>query len=531
MSVTDAGAAAGPPTDTIPWLGLTAVLLGTFISTLTGRLSSYGLADIEGAVHAGFDQGAWIITAQTTAQMLVTPFAVWAGTIYGPRQILLPACWVFAIAELTLPLSPNLSTLLALQFVSGLGSGCFIPLTLPFVLRRMPQRLWTYAIALYGMNLDLSIHVAASLEGWYVDHGLWHWIFWQNVPLAIAMATCLHLGIRFPSRPAARSSVDAFGLCAYGVGLALIYAALDQGNRLDWLNSGLVRGLILGGLVLLVAFYIHDRGNPNSWLNLRVALTHPLPILFVLIMMLRASLLSTAFLVPQFLGNVRGFRDLQIGDALVWVALPQLLLFPLAGFLLRFVDPRHGAGIGFCCITAACLLVAYGLTPLWGSDQFLPSQLLQAVGQSLALTGVVFTGIVNMRTESALTFGAMLQTARLFGGELGQAFTTTFQRVREQRASNLIGLHVQIGNERVIQRLQRYGHVVAGATGADAHAAAVTLLSRVVRSLATTQSVIDSYMALAAAALAGLLCLALLNAPPAAHSLDRSLPRRFLGGS
>src|SRR5580658_6527762 len=60
------------PATSIPWLGLAAVLMGTFISTLNGRLSSFGLADIRGAVGADFDHGAWITTAQTVAQMLVT---------------------------------------------------------------------------------------------------------------------------------------------------------------------------------------------------------------------------------------------------------------------------------------------------------------------------------------------------------------------------------------------------------------------------------------------------------------------------
>ncbi|HYP64366.1 MAG TPA: hypothetical protein VEQ16_10770, partial [Acidocella sp.] len=65
----DAPPVSVPPEAPIPWLGLTAVLLGTFISTLTGRLSTFGLADIRGAVHAGFDDGAWITTAFTVAQM------------------------------------------------------------------------------------------------------------------------------------------------------------------------------------------------------------------------------------------------------------------------------------------------------------------------------------------------------------------------------------------------------------------------------------------------------------------------------
>src|SRR6202042_267745 len=77
-----------PPTS-IPWLGLMAVLMGTFISTLNARLSTFGLADIRGAVGAGFDEGAWITTAQTAAQMLITPAAIWLGAAYGPRRVLI----------------------------------------------------------------------------------------------------------------------------------------------------------------------------------------------------------------------------------------------------------------------------------------------------------------------------------------------------------------------------------------------------------------------------------------------------------
>ena len=113
-----------PPTS-IPWLGLLAVLLGTFISTLNTRLSSFGLADIRGAVSAGFDEGAWITTAQTAAQMFVTVPAVWMGAAFGPRRVLMGASIAFALVSLITPYSPNLPTQ---QFVINaefppLGSG------------------------------------------------------------------------------------------------------------------------------------------------------------------------------------------------------------------------------------------------------------------------------------------------------------------------------------------------------------------------------------------------------------------------
>src|SRR5262245_608409 len=96
------------------------------------------------------------------------------------------------------------------------------------------------------------------MEGWYSDNLSWRWIFWQNAPLAIGMALCLRFGIaRAPPDPH-RPRPDIFGLVSSGLGLALIYAALDQGNRLDWLNSGLICGLLLAGALLLAGFFLHE---------------------------------------------------------------------------------------------------------------------------------------------------------------------------------------------------------------------------------------------------------------------------------
>jgi DHA2 family multidrug resistance protein len=513
---------APPPAQRIPWLGLTALLLGTFISTLNGRLSTFGLADIRGAIGAGFDEGAWITTAQTVAQMLVAPVAVWAGTAYGPRRVLLGAAAAFAVVEAITPFSNGLPMLLGLQFMGGLSSGFFVPLTLSFILRNVPPKYWAYGIAIYALNLELSLNISASLEGWYVDHLSWAWIFWQNVPLAIGMVVCLYYGIgRDPPNPN-RPRPDVFGLASSGLGLALIYAGLDQGNRLDWLNSGLIWGLLIAGVLLLVGFVAHERITPTPFISLRVATTPPLPRLLVLIAFLRLTILSTAYLIPQYLGTVRGFRALEVGQTLVWIAAPQLIFCPLAALMLRRTDPRLVSSIGFIFVSVACLMVAHGLTPVWSSDQFLPSQLLQAIGQSFALSGIIFFAVLHLKPEDAMTFGAAIQTARLMGGQLGQAFVVTLTRVRTQTASNLIGQHIQIGDGAVLQRLQAYA-AVTGRMGADPTSAtsrAETLLSGVVRQAASTQGVIDGFVAIGAlTAFALMIVVAHRPAPigPASH--------------
>ncbi|HVO46437.1 MAG TPA: MFS transporter [Steroidobacteraceae bacterium] len=487
------------PPAVVPWLGLAAVLLGTFISTVNTRLSSLGLADIRGAVHAGFDEGAWISTAQTVAQMLIAPIAVWTGGVFGPRRMLIDAAAAFAFVSLLEPFSPNLQTLLALQFVGGLASGFFVPLTLSFVLRNMPPRVWAYGIALYALNLEVSLNISASLEGWYIDHLSWRWIFWQNVPLAVGMVACLRFGIKPEPINPQRPPPDLYGFATGGLGLALVYAALDQGNRLDWANSSLVWALMLSGCVLLVGFFVHETHTPHPGVNLKVIFEAPLPRLLLLISFLRLTILSTAYVIPQFLQTVRGFRALEVGQTLVWIAAPQLAVCLLAGYILRRMDPRIVASFGFLCISAACLMVAYGLTPLWGSDQFMPSALVQALGQSFALSGTIFFAVLHLRPQDALTFGAGTQIARLMGGEIGQAFIATFLRMRSQIASNLLGQHVQIGDGRVIQRLQAYGAATARAgdpSSATTRGAAV--LNNIVHSAAVTQGVIDAFVVIAA---------------------------------
>jgi len=521
MNDTPATAVASPttpmaPPDAVPWLGLLAVLMGTFISTLNGRLSTFGLADIRGAMHAGFDEGAWITTAQTVAQMLIAPAAVWLGAVYGPRRVLLAAALAFAGISFVEPFSTGVPMLLVLQFAAGLTTGTFVPLTLSFILLNTTPRYWAFGVAIYALNLELSLNISASIEGWYVDNLSWRWIFWQNVPLALIMGWCLLLGMQPRPRNPNLPPADRFGLLTGGLGLAFIYAGLDHGNRLDWLNSGLVCGLIGAGLVLLGGFFVHEMRTPHPVINLRVAFARPMPSLLLLVAFLRLTLLATAYLIPLYLGSVRGFRALEVGQTTFWIGAPQLILCPLAALMLRRSDPRLVASVGFIFISLACLMVAHSMTPLWSSPQFLPSQLLQAVGQSFALSGILFFVVLHLRPQDALTFGALIQTARLMGGEVGQAFVVTLTRVRGQIASNLIGLHVQSGDGDVLRRLQVYASATARA-GGDAALGLLRgagVLSTIVRRAATTQSVIDTFEVVGGLTALALLILVFHNPAP-----------------
>jgi MFS transporter, DHA2 family, multidrug resistance protein len=512
----DRAAQARPVISARPLVGVFAVLLGAVISTLDSRITNFGLADVRGAVHAGFDEGAWITTAFTVGQMMVGPISAWLGGVFGPRRILSVSIVVFGISNFLLPFSPSLGYVFVFQAVSGLASGTFIPLAIGFVVQNLPTQLVVYGVAAYSLNLELSLNIAASIEGWFDDYWSWQWIFWDTALLAPLMLVCVLFGM--PRRPISRDllkTADWAGMLYASVGFSLLYAALDQGNRLDWLNSGLVNALLLGGTLMLVAFVVHELTYKRPWINLRFAARGNFPLLFLFISFFRFVILSTSYIIPQYLTTVQDYRAIEVGGVLKWVALPQFLSAPVVATILRVVDARWTMALGFALVGCACFMAGQ-LTHEWIGEDFLPSQLLQAVGQSFGLTSLVWFALRHLEPSEIFTFGAILQTGRLFGAELGSAFIQTFVRTREQTYSNLIGLHVNAGSLLTNQRLEDYAKSVAGRSVGDPDAAAraTALLARAVQDQAYVLAYIDGFMVLGFAVIGALLLMLLLRDPP-----------------
>lgn len=513
----DRAAQARPVISARPFIGVIAVLLGSVISTLSGRITTFGLADVRGAVHAGFDEGAWITTAFTVGQMLIGPVSAWLGMACGPRRVLMISSVIFALSNLLLPFSPNLGYVLVFQAISGLASGTFIPLTIAFVLQNLPPRLIVYGVAAYAMNTELSLNVAASIEGWFSDHWSWKWIFWDTALLTPVLMVCIHFGMpRQPVNRAMLRSADWPAILYASVGLSMLYAALDQGNRLDWLNSGLINGLLLGGGLLIVVFIGRELFHDRPWINLGFVSHGNMPLIFLFITFFRFATLSTSFIIPQYLTTIQNYRAMDVGNVLLWIALPQFLLAPIAATILRFVDARFMMAVGFALVGGACFM-AGELTRDWAGATFLSSQIVQAVGQSFGLTALVWFGIKHLRPAEAFTFGAMLQTARLFGGELGLGFVQTFVRVREQVYSNVVGLHVTADSLLTNQRLQEQAQALAGLSvgQTEATARSTALLARSVQGQAYVLAFIDGFMIVGFAAIGALLLMLLLRTPPA----------------
>ena len=496
-----------------PYIGILGVLIGAILSFTGSRITTFGLADLRGGLHFGFDEGAWMTTSFGVGQMLVGVACPYLGAIFSVRRILLHGMALLFIAVLLGPLSPNLTAFLTAQFLAGVGTGTFIPLTIGFIVRNLPQRLVVYGLAVYAMNSELSQNVSASLEGWFTDNLSWRWILWQFCIALPLMFACIWYGApREKINLALLRDLDWPGLAYSGLGFALLYAGLDQGNRLDWVNNGLVNGLLLSGSLLTLAFVVRELVIERPFLNLRLLTREGIVPILLILAGFRFIILSTAYIIPTYLQVVQNYRELQVGAVLLWIALPQFLIVLPLGWLLSRIDARWILAIGAIFIGVACLMGTF-LTQDWATDDFLPSQILQAIGQSFALTAVVVLAVKSMNPADVLTIGTLFQTVRLFGGEIGTAFMQTFVRVREQVHSNLIGLHVDSLGGMTADRLAAYRNVVGAHTSdvAAAAARATSLLGAAVAKQAAVLSYIDGFLAAAVGAFVCLLLTALLR--------------------
>jgi len=505
-----------------PLLGILGVIMGAGIVTLTGRMISLGLPDLKGHVGISFDDGAWLSSAYNIALMFIGPFTVYLGALMGPRRILFFAATTFTVVCAFLPLIHSYSLLVVALVLAGLASGTFYPLTLTFALRNIPLRFLPFTIALYATFVDGAVNIAPSLYGWYRDHLSWHWMFWNSAVITPLMALCIHYGIP-PSPAPKKSAAPSFAAFLYGsLGFAMLYAAFDQGERLDWWRSGVFTALFLGGLFFLVAATVRRLQGPNPLVDMPYLRQWNTLLLGIGLFLFRFCLVTTIILVPQSLG-IHGFEADQIGPAVIWSAVPLILLAFMAGLLLLSgLDSRLLMASGFVFMAFASYLNAE-LTSAWSASNYYRTELLMGLGQSFAFVGLVATIILQgifsgglSKPQWILTFSAFFHTVRLFGGELGAVYMGHFVAQREKLHSNLLGLHVQSGNWITDSNIHGLtAEVFSKSSGlAAATGRAVGLMSGRLRLQAYTLSIIDGFYLVAWACVIALLLTSLLRKSP-----------------
>jgi DHA2 family multidrug resistance protein len=508
---------------TRPVVGILGVLIGAGLVTLTGRMLSLGLADLKGHVGVSYDAGAWFDSAYNASVMFIGPFTVYVGGLLGPRRVLLFAAAVFGLTCAFLPLIHSYSLLIAALIVAGLTSGTFYPLTLTFALRISPLRFLPFTMAFYATFIDGAVNFAPSLYGWYRDHLSWHWMFWGSAVVVPVMLFCIYYGIPpAPPRPKGGPVPSFAGFLYLSAGLALMLAAMQQGQRLDWWRSGVFNALFWSGAFFTLCSLVRRLMGPNALVALPYLWKWNTVLLGGLLFWFRFTLVLTIILIPQSLA-IHGFEADQIGRAIIWSAVPLLPIAFIGGLLLRRgLDPRLLFAAGLTC-TAIAAILSTQYTSAWAAENYYRTELLTGVGQAFSLIGLVgciilqgvFTGGLS-KPQYILTFSAFFHVVRLFGGTVGAIYMGHFLADREKLHSNLLGLHVNSGSWITDFNIHA---MTAGLFGKSsglpaAGARAVDLVAARVRLQAYSLSLIDAFLLVAWTCIFALILVALLRKSP-----------------
>ena len=518
-----------------PVLGILGVILGAGIVTLAGRLLTLGLADLKGNVGIAFDDGAWISTTYNTALIFIGPFSVYLGGLLGPRRVLLAAAAVFTLVCAYLPPIHSYSLLIALLALAGLTSGTFYPLTLTFALRNIPLRYLALVVALYVTFIEGAVNFAPAIYGFCRDHLSWEWMFWIPALLTPAMIACIYFGIPPSPKPQNKKEPPGFaGFLYASTGLGLLFAALDQGQRLDWWRSGVFTSLFVGGAFFLLCSLVRRWRGPNFLVDLPYLRKWNTLLLGFALFSFRFVLLATIVIIPQSLA-VRGLDAGQFGPAVTWSAVFEFILAFVGAFLLyRRIDARLLMAIGFAAIAFACLINA-DFTSAWAAENYFRTELLMALGQSFAMLGLVSSIILQAAfsggleaPQRALTFSAFFHVIRLFGGQTGAVVMGHYIAQQEKLHSFLLGLHVQSG-EWITDGTVR--HLTAGFSAKSTGSLAATgralgIIDAKLRLQAYTLTFIDGFHLIAWACAVMLLVTVLLRKAPMSFSQLGSLQKR-----
>jgi MFS transporter, DHA2 family, multidrug resistance protein len=489
-----------PQSTTNPYVGILAVFLGAGLATLSSRLLSVGLPDLRGALGISFDAASWLPTAFNMATMFSGVFVVFLNSFWGPRRILLPAAGIFTAASFLLPFAPNYQVMMALVIVAGLASGTFYSLTMTFVLTNLPKRLIIFGIAAYAADIVFVSNIASLQEGWFIDHLSWRWIFWNAALFTPVMMVCIHFGIPRRTNPEPRPSWRGFTYFSFS--LALLYGSLDQGQRLDWLNSSTIVAMLVSGLFLLGASIVRRMVQPNPVLNLKFLNTRNIIILATSIFVFKFMHLAAIVLVPGFLANIQKYRPLETGHALAWVALPMFAVVWLVATIIIYTNSRLVLALGLT-VGAICCLRWANVDTSWSGNSFEIVELLFSLGLAGAYIGLVSSIVLEALEAGALTsaanvatFSGFMHFMRLFGGQVGVAAMTHFIAVREQFHDNMLGLYVQRGNWLTDHRVRMLaGGVLPQSTGGqEALQRAAVIVGLQVRAQAYTLATSDGFV-------------------------------------
>ncbi|HET6609971.1 MAG TPA: MDR family MFS transporter [Rhodopila sp.] len=498
------------------WIAVFAATLGAFMAVLNIQIVNASLADIQGAIGAGVDDGGWISTAYLVAEIVVIPLTGWLAQVFSLRRYLLVNAVLFLLFSVACAYAQNLSQMIILRAIQGFSGGVLIPLAFLIIITLLPKSKQPVGMALFALSATFAPAIGPTIGGYLTENYGWQFIFFVNiVPGAVMIALLWATLDPAPMKLRLLRQGDWPGVVTMAIGLASLQTVLEDGNKDDWFGSTYILRLSIIAAVSLTAFIIIELLVEKPLLNLRLLVRRNFGFGVIANFLMGIALYGSVFILPLYLARIQGYNSEQIGMVLAWTGLPQLLLIPLVPRLMRHFDARVLIVVGFALFAGSNFMNIH-LSNDTAGDQLLLPNIVRAVGQALAFAPLSAVATAGIEAANAGSASALFNMMRNLGGALGIALLQTFETKREQFHSNILTQSVSVFQEATrarIERLTEYflAHGITDPALAS-HKAMVAIGSRI-----TQQSHImafsDTFYLLGAALIAALLASLLLRKP------------------
>src|SRR4029077_17719233 len=226
---------------------------------------------------------------------------------------------------------------------------------------------------------------------------------------------------------------------------------MKQGDRFFWLDNPIIRhaGLLAAIAIPLALALLLMRQRPLLDLGLMATPTFGLAI--ALATFYRFGLVMTAFVVPQALARLQGFRIEEIADVNIWTFWGQCVGFPLVWLWASRRGPRQPLSLGLALFAAGAFVCTY-LTPQWQAGDFRLALILVGLGQGLFLVPALFYATRDVRPEQGPTAAALFNLSRVVGQTFGIGVVSALLRYREDFHSAVLVESVNNANSAVAER-------------------------------------------------------------------------------
>jgi EmrB/QacA subfamily drug resistance transporter len=314
---------------------LVIVSLALFMVVLDNLIVTVALPAIRADLGATLQSLEWTINAYTLAFAVTLLPGSALGDRFGRRRLFLIGLALFTASSAAAALAPTTGALVAARALQGVGGAIVAPLTLTLLAEAFPADRRGAALGIWSGISGTGVALGPLVGGAVVEGISWHWIFWINVPIGLALLPAAAALLRESHGPSRRLDLPGVGLAATGL-FGLVFG-LVRGQAEGWTSPVIVTSLA-AGVAVLIAFAAWELRARAPMLPLGLFRRRTFAVTNAVSFFMYFGTFGSIFLLTQVLQMVMGFSPLQAGvRMLLWTG-ATMIVAPIAGVL----SERHG---------------------------------------------------------------------------------------------------------------------------------------------------------------------------------------------